>query len=420
MSQTTAGSKRRHSLACKQHSQACKPVRTRARRLAAAALAGLLAACNPVPNDGPLKFQVTSKHEMKDDFVYALVELDAHSVRTLERHDYRPLSEKFGLPRGRNATRLGVGDQLSVTIFEAGPDGIFSTQERKSVTIPLTVKQNGRISIPFDGEVRAAGRTVAQVRRAVLASLRGRAVEPDVIVELAELRSRAATVNGAVRSGAIVPLLLGRERVLDVIAAAGGPTREPYNTYISLSRGGDTRTALLQTLIRHPRENIFVRPDDSLYLTYEPRRFTALGAVKQDARFEFGSRDLTLMEALALAGSFEDVRANPQAVFIFRYEHEHVLRHLHEKHYVSHKLLWKVIEDHKLRDKHGRVPVVYRVDLSDADNFFIAKRMPIRADDTLYVSRKLSVDFGKVVQLLAQARVAATIIPSTATSLGAN
>ena len=387
------------------------------RAMATGAFAALLAACNPVPNDGPLEFQVTHKHEMKDEFVYALVKLDAHSVKTLERHDYRPLSEKFGLAKTRRASRLGIGDQLSVTIFEAGPDGIFSTQERKSVTIPLTVKQNGRISIPFDGEVRAAGRTVAQVRRAVLNSLRGRAVEPDVIVELTTLRSRSATVNGAVRSGAVVPLALGRERVLDVIAAAGGPTQEPYNTYISLSRNGHTRTALLQTLIRQPRENIFVHPDDSLYLTYEPRRFTALGAVKQDARYEFGSRDLTLMEALALAGSFEDTRANPRAVFVFRYEHEHVLRHLHEKHYVSHKLLWKVLDDHSLRDKQGRVPVVYRIDLSDADNFFIAKRMPIRADDTLYVSRKLAVDFGKIVQLLAQARIAATIIPSTATAL---
>ena len=380
------------------------------RALVAAATALSLAACNPVPNDGPLKFQVTHKHEMKDDFVYALVKLDARSVRTLERHDYRPLSEKFGLAKTRRAARLGVGDTLAVTIFEAGPDGIFSTQERKSVTIPLTVKQNGRISIPFDGEVQAAGRSVAQVRRAVLASLQGRAVEPDVIVELTTLRSRAATVNGAVRSGAVVPLALGRERVLDVVAAAGGPTQEPYSTYVSLSRGGTTRTALLQTLIRNPRENIFVHPDDSLYLTYEPRRFTAMGAVKQDGRYEFGSRDLTLMEALAVSGSFEDTRANPQAVFIFRYEHEHVLRHLHKKHYVSHKLLWKVLEDHSLRDRHGRVPVVYRVDLSDADNFFIAKRMPIRADDTLYVSRKIAVDFGKVVQLLAQARVAATLV----------
>ena len=383
-------------------------LRSALRRTAIGAFAAALAACNPVPNDGPLKFQVTHKHEMKDDFVYALVKLDAHSVKTLERHDYRPLSDKFGLAKTRRASRLGVGDQLAVTIFEAGPDGIFSTQERKSVTIPLTVKQNGRISIPFDGEVRAAGRTVAQVRRAVLSSLQGRAVEPDVIVELTTLRSRAATVNGAVRSGAVVPLALGRERVLDVVAAAGGPTQEPYNTYISLSRNGHTRTALLQTLIRHPRENIFVHPDDSLYLTYEPRRFTAFGAVKADARYEFGSRDLTLMEALTLAGSFEDTRANPQAVFVFRYEHEHVLRHLHEKHYVSDKLLWKVLEDHSLRDKHGRVPVVYRIDLSDPDNFFIAKRMPVRADDTLYVSRKLAVDFGKVVQLLAQARIAVT------------
>ena len=391
------------------------------RALVTSLLCTSLAACNglpnPVPNDGPLKGAVTSKREMKDDFVYALIHMDAKAVHTLEHHSYRPFSDKFGLSKRRPGVVLGIGDVLNVTIFEAGPDGIFSTSERKSVTIQLTVKQNGRISIPFDGEVRAAGRTVAQVRRSVLASLRGRAVEPDVIVEVASIRSRAVAVNGAVRSAAVVPLTVGNERVLDVVAAAGGPTQEPYNTYISLSRGGHTRTALVQTLVRHPRENIFVRPSDSLYLTHEPRRYTALGAVKKDARYEFGSRDLTLMEAVAEAGGLEDLRANPEAVFVFRYEHEHVLRHLAKKHYIDHKTLWKVLDDHKVRDKHGRVPVVYRVDLSDADNFFIAKRFPVNHNDTLYVARKLSVDFGKIVQLLAQARIAATIIPQTATTL---
>ena len=50
--------------------------------------------------------------------------------------------------------------------------------------------------------------------------------------------------------------------MLDIIGAAGGPSKTPYDTYISVSRRGVTRTTLLQNLIDHPRENIYVHPDD--------------------------------------------------------------------------------------------------------------------------------------------------------------
>ena len=370
-----------------------------------------LAACTTiVPNDGPLLTRVASKSEAKDDFVYGLIDLNAHSVRSLEHHTYYPLSTKFGLSKARPGVRLGVGDVLTVTIFEAGPDGIFSTTERKSVALQLSVQQNGRISVPFAGSVRARGRTVGEVRRSILGALRGRAVEPDAIVELSEVRSRAVAVNGAVNGAKAVPLPLGSERLLEVIAQAGGPSKEPYNTYVSISRGGHTRTALLQTLIDHPRENIFVKPSDSIYLTHDPRQFVALGAVKSDGRYPFNSRTLNLLEATAIAGGFEDTRSNPQAFFIFRYEYEHVFRHLLETHYVDHKTLWMILDNHEARDSKGRVPVVYRVDLSDPDNFFLAKRFPVRADDAIYVARKGAVDFTKIIRLLAEVRLATRLV----------
>ena len=368
-----------------------------------------LAGCNNiVPNDGPLLTRVVSEREKNDDFLYALVGLDGGSVKVLERHDYYPLSRTFGIGGRGRPPRLGVGDQLQVTIFEAGADGIFSTSEQKSVTVPLTVQGNGRISIPFAGSVRAAGRTPGQVRASVLAALQGRAVEPDVIVEAATVRSQTVTVNGEVRQARPVPLLLGTERILDVVSQAGGPTKNSYETYVSLSRNGKTRTALLQTLIERPSENIFSRPGDSLYLTHEPRRFVALGAVSREGRYDFESRHIDVLEAAAIAGGMEDSRSNPQAFFVFRHEYEHVLRHLCRAGYITAETLHRIFANEHSKDEHGRYPIVYRVDMSDPDNFFVAKRFPMRADDTLYVARKGIVDVGKILTLLSQATVTAT------------
>lgn len=369
-------------------------------------LVALLTGCTLVPNDGPLASAITSEKETKDGFVYGLINLDAKSVASLSDHAYLPLESTFGYGHARQSAVIGRNDVLDVIIFEAGPDGIFSTQEKKSVALRLTVQGNGRISVPFAGTVPASGRTIEQVRRNIIASLRSRAVEPDVIVNIAENNSGSVVVNGAVKSAQIVPLVSGGERVLDVIGAAGGPDEAPYDTYVTLSRGGKSRTVLLQTLVDRPRENIFVEPGDALFLTYDPRVFLAFGAVEKTGRHEFNSAKLSLLEGAGVAGGLDPSRANPEAYFVFRYEYAHVVSHMVENHKIDATNVAKMLENPHVHDKQGRLPIIYKIDLGDADNFFVAKRFPMRADDMIYVARSGSVDFARVLTLFTRSTLA--------------
>lgn len=132
----------------------------------------VLVACNALPNDGPLLSKIVSLDETNDNFVYGVIDLNSSTVKALEKHSYYPLSTHFGRAREGVGGLIGIGDLLSVTIFEAGPDGIFSTAEKKSVNVSLTVQENGRISIPFDGTVIAAGKTLEQVRRSIIIKLK--------------------------------------------------------------------------------------------------------------------------------------------------------------------------------------------------------------------------------------------------------
>ena len=52
----------------------------------------------------------------------------------------------------------------------------------------------------------------------------------------------AATVSGEVVNGARVPLSVNGDRVLDLIALAGGAKAPVYNTFVRLSRNGVTVT----------------------------------------------------------------------------------------------------------------------------------------------------------------------------------
>ena len=374
----------------------------------------LASGCQLVPYDGPLEGEVIEKAGFiaasDYQFTYGLIDLDAISVTALDDFDYSPLRETFGLGSAAGGLRIGVGDVLNITIFEAGPDGLFSTTERKQVALPLTVQDNGLISVPYAGTVRAAGRTTEQIRGSILAVLRERAVEPDVIVNIQESVSRTVSVLGAVQTGAVVPLVAGDERVLDVVARAGGPTEPPYATFVTLMRGGRSCTVLLQTLIDKPHENIFVRPGDTVFLSNDPRTFAAFGAVAEKGNLPLDSAEVSLAEAAAEARGVDPTRANPEGYFVFRYERESVVKELAAKHLLDDEDIAALLSDPHVRDRHGRLPIVYRIDLGDPDAYFIAKRFAMRDKDVVYVARSFGVDFRQFIDIVGATNITARAV----------
>ena len=68
------------------------------------------------------------------------------------------------------------------------------------------------------------------------------------------------------------------DRLLDVIAAAGG-VRAPVNeTFVELSRGSPTSRVPLTRVIDNPSENIYLHPNDVVTLVRDPQTFIAYGA----------------------------------------------------------------------------------------------------------------------------------------------
>src|SRR5690606_9559782 len=106
------------------------------------------------------------------------------------------------------------------------------------------VQPDGKAAIPYVGQVQFRGRTLEQARQAVLSALANKAVEPDVIISSGGTSSRNVTVSGAVGRPSMVPLGLSGETIMEVIAKAGGPASQPYESYVTLARGSKTGTVL--------------------------------------------------------------------------------------------------------------------------------------------------------------------------------
>lgn len=294
---------------------------------------------------------------------------------------------------------IGAGDTLDVNIWEAPPATLFgsvssdprlsgsSLSTARSSALPeQMVDQAGRIAIPFVGAVVVAGKTVSQVEREIIARLRGKAHQPQVIVRLVRTPSANVTVVGEVANSTRMPLTPRGERLLDAVASAGGVRQPVGKMTIQVTRGDVTASLPMDEVIQDPTQNIRLRPDDVVTALYQPFSFTALGAIATNAEINFEGTGLTLAQGLGRIGGLRDDRADVRGVFIFRLEDP------------------AAVTDPNAPPPRmtpdGKVPVIYRLDLRNPTGFFIAQGFPIRNHDVIYVSNAPATDFQKFVSLI--------------------
>lgn len=361
-----------------------------------------LSACAFFPANGPSRMAMeeagsTTLPDGKKTI--ALVDIDEYTLGVLSRRPVGTLRGLFGDRRAPSNQPIGVGDSLQITIWEAASGGLFSPQSADQVnlgsrtaTIPdQVVARDGSISVPYAGRIRAAGRSTQQVERQIIERLQGKAIEPQVLVNLSKNVTNTVTVTGEVANGARVPLTLRGDRVMDVIAAAGGYRSASHETFVSLTRGTKTAKAPIQLLIDNPGENVFVHPGDVLTVERTPQTFTAVGATGANTVVPFGVSKLTLEEAIGRAGGAQDASADPDGIFVLRYEPTFLASSYST---TDPKLLTKNL-----------VPVAYHLSLRDPQAYFLARRFEMRDKDILLVTNspltevsKLSHLFGMISQ----------------------
>jgi polysaccharide export outer membrane protein len=359
----------------------------------------MLASC--VPNDGPLASKVEhagapkTTSIAKTGVVFDVVNVDQRIANSVTALGHPSLARTFGFGSAPGTPVIGIGDELSVLIFEAGPDGLFSTTERKSTNIPVVVQPNGFGQIPYAGAIKFAGKTLEAARQEVAQALKAKAVEPDVVVNISKNYSRMVSVQGAVNQPQMVVLGLSPQPLSSVIAVAGGPAKPPYDSYVTMTRGRKSSTVLLQSVIDDPKEDIMIQPRDKIFLTYDPQTFTALGNVYKSGKIPFEASTLTLVEAAALTGGARAELADPKGYFIFRYEYEAVYRQV-----VGEQRFRDLMRDGMGPDREGRYPIVYRIDMSDPQSYLVTQSFPVRNKDVLYLARHPTTDFVKFVQII--------------------
>jgi polysaccharide export outer membrane protein len=355
-----------------------------------------LAGCASFPDDGPASNQIVKNAHAVGDKHYDLVRLDYRVVQAVAANPPAPLSTLVG---SSSTARLGLiedGDLLEVSIFQPNSDLPMSMSDTNafqgakgpsSSTLPgQLVDDAGRIALPYAGQVEVAGLTPGEAALAIKQALRGRLINPQVLVRVENSPANSVTVLGEVKTSGLVRLSPNNDTLINIIAVAGGTLRPTGDVVVAITRAGRTTTAPLSMVLNDPAQNIHLAPRDQVRLIYEPRKFSTFGALTKDMQTPIEDDSLSLAGALSKLGGLDSNNANPGEVMLFRFERPEVARAL----------------GLAFDPNAARVPVVYKLNLREPSGFFVAQKFEIEPDDVIYVPHADFAEARKFFELVTE------------------
>ena len=377
--------------------------------LAFVILCGSTASCSFLPAFGPSRgdiYDSTGQEEQdnasKNPLGFRIVDISPHVTEQTSYELGNDLKKFSELARPRSSDLIFPGDILSVSIFEAGQRlfgtnsqsqtsdevGILSTGSTGaagSETIPrITVTRDGTIFIPYAGRVNASERTTSQLATDILTRLKGKASQPQVMVERIGDSGDRVVVLGDVQKPGRYALTLARERLLDVIAEAAGPTHPARETKVILLRQGKTASALLSALALAPAEDVILAPGDRIELNYDPRTFLVFGAAGRATEVPFDTEKVSLAQGLSRVNGLQDFQADPRGVFVFRLEDKETAAKIGQT----------------AQAENPGVPIIYHANLDAPANFFLMRNFQLKDKDIVYISDAPSIAVQKLLGIL--------------------
>ena len=172
-----------------------------------------------------------------------------------------PAADKASIPPPGQTLefRLGPEDVLDVFVWKE-PD----------LSTTVTVRPDGKISLPLAGELQASGKTAVEIQKDLTARLEQFIKEPVVTVIVKQINSLKISVLGEVRKPDVYKIK-NRVTVLDAVAMAGGFTDLARPNHIVVLRKTPSGPARYIVNLNQLVENkngtpFYLQPLDTVYV----------------------------------------------------------------------------------------------------------------------------------------------------------
>ena len=383
-----------------------------------------LTACGSLPNSGPTESEVLKSQQdpKKNNLGFGIVQISADLLTLIASENAAPLSSLEEItPQHSSNDEIGIGDVLQISVYELG-SAIFSggggsatgsptaealanagggassasllmgnpsaarsgTAATLSNLPPMVVSGDGTINVPYVGKINVIGKTTDTVSTEIKSALTRKSQAPQVLVRLVQSLTNSAIIYGDVKKPGRIILTPNRECLLDIIALAQGSAHAPEDSVIQLTRAGHIVRVPMSIPENDPSQNIQIQPGDRVEIIYKPRSFTVFGAAGTVTEKPFLAPELSLAEAIARVGGPADGKADPNGVFLLRYEDNSIVE----------RLGLPITPDSSV------TPIVYQIDMMNPGNYFLAQHFVIKDKDMLYFSNAKANEFYKLFGLI--------------------
>jgi polysaccharide biosynthesis/export protein len=192
--------------------------------------------------------------------------------------------------------RLSLGDTIRITVFQS-PD----------LSLETRITESGAISYPLLGSVTLMGMSVPQAEKRIADGLRdGNFLkQPQVSINVIQVRGNQVSVLGQVGRPGRYPLESGDVRLSDIIATAGGilPTGSDAVVIVGTREGKQFRQEVDMPTVFGPNRasrDITLQNGDVIWIERAPTIYI-YGEVQRPGSVRL-ERGMTLMQAMASAG----------------------------------------------------------------------------------------------------------------------
>ena len=337
-----------------------------------------LSGCGVLSGSGPTKGAILDGAKPSGDAqpAYEVVDVRADTIApyVLVRHD----ADAEGATSDGYVGNMTVmpGDVLRVLVADSMEGGLFAPLANGGTVFEaVRVDSSGSISLPYVGRLKVQGKSLAAIEQQVRGALRASAaVQPQVMVDLADDRSNSVLVAGAVPRPGRFGGNKGPLTALDAITQAGGSTLPPYQADVVIRSGKKVKRIPYQQLLNG--RNVAVEPRSEVVVEPNLKRFVAMGALTKPGLHELPSKQTNLLDALGVAGGLNDRAADATGVFVFRLEGRNANNTPH--------------------------PTVFRLNMRNPESMFLAKQFELMPEDVVYVSNAPMYEWEKIITPIVQ------------------
>lgn len=262
---------------------------------------------------------------------------------------------------------IAPGDRLSLSVWDAEENSLLTTQGQRVAQLQeVQVGADGRIFIPFVGELRVAGMSPARARARIEEELVATVPSAQVQLSLEPGRGNTANLVSGVNRPGVIELPDRNTSVLELIAEGGGVRGDLVNPQVRLFRGSKMYATSVAQLFDDPGHDTVLQGGDRIIVAEEERTFLSLGAANRQAIHQFPTDRVSALDALAIIGGVAESRANPQGILVLR------------------RYPASAVRDGVSGPSHARM--VFTLDLTSADGLFSAGQFRINDGDLVYAT----------------------------------